>query len=57
MLYERAFDDEGNVKACGREVCQELILLSNQIETNVNHGNAYTGMMNVEAIKKLKAHI
>ena len=25
-LYERVFDDEGNVKACGRRACQELMM-------------------------------
>lgn len=54
LLYNKAFDENGNIKACGREVCQELILICNQIEKNVSHGNAETGMMEVEAIKKLK---
>lgn len=57
MLYNQAFDENGNVKACGREVCRELILLANQIEKNVKHGDEFTGMMDVQAIKNLKEKI
>ena len=52
-LYRAAFEEDGRQKACGREVRQELILLANQIEPSVSHGDAYTGMMDVEAIKTL----
>lgn len=56
-LYEQAFDENGEVKVCGREVCQELILLANQIEPDINHGNPYTGMMEVEAMHRLHTSI
>ena len=52
-LYDLAFDKEGNIQACGRDVCKELIALSNQIEKDVKHGDETTGMMDVENIKKL----
>lgn len=52
-LYKVVFDSEDNVTACGRERCQELILLANQLESDVDHGNAYTGFMNVENMRLL----
>ena len=54
-LYDLAFDENGNIKACGREVCKELIVLANQIEKNVKHGDETTGMMEVDTIKSLRA--
>lgn len=54
-LYDLAFDKDGNIKACGREVCKELIVLANQIEKNVKHGDETTGMMEVDTIKSLRA--
>ncbi len=54
-LYDLVFDKDGNIKACGREVCKELIVLANQIEKNVKHGDETTGMMEVDTIKSLRA--
>lgn len=54
-LYDLVFDENGNIKACGREVCKELIVLANQIEKNVKHGDETTGMMEVDTIKSLRA--
>jgi hypothetical protein len=53
MLYKEVFDKNGEVKLCGRSMCQEIILLANQIETGIEHGNPYTGMMDIEAIQSL----
>lgn len=53
-LYDLVFDKDGNIKACGREVCKELIVLANQIEKNVKHGDETTGMMEVDSIKSLR---
>ena len=54
-LYDLVFDKDGNIKACGREVCKELIVLANQIEKNVKHGDETTGMMEVDTIRSLRA--
>ena len=54
-LYDLVFDENGNIKACGREICKELIVLANQIEKNVKHGDETTGMMEVDTIKSLRA--
>ena len=55
VLYDLVFDKDGNIKACGREICKELIVLANQIEKNVKHGDETTGMMEVDTIKSLRA--
>lgn len=51
--YERVFDENGNVKACGREACKDLISACEQLKPDVDFGNKDTGVMNVENIKKL----
>ena len=56
-LYDAVFDENGEVKACGRQTCQEIILLSDQIEHGVKHGDPYTCFMDVDAIKALKAKL
>ena len=50
--YKIVFDEKGNVKACGRKACSQLIELC-EIATNgqMDFGNKETGMMNVELIK------
>lgn len=57
VLYNKVFDDKGEVKLCGRLACINLILCADEIEPKVYHGNISTGFMNVEAIKKLKKSI
>ena len=49
--YHVVFDDEGNIKACGRENCKKLIHLAKSFSTEF--GNEDTGMMNPNAIKDL----
>ena len=50
--YNVVFDEDGNVKACGRKACSKLIELC-EMATNgqMDFGNKETGMMNVELIK------
>lgn len=50
--YHVVFNNEGDIKPCGRKACQDLILTCSQMEPNENFGNLNTGIMNVEAIKK-----
>lgn len=49
-IYNRVFDENGEIKACGREVCKTLINVINQ-ETSVYVGNPETGMMDIDNIK------
>ena len=52
-LYNTVFDSNGNIKACGRESCIDLIIVSGQIDGTVYYGNSDTGVMNVANISKL----
>lgn len=53
--YEEVFDTAGNVKPCGREKCKRLIILADKLETGVSHGDACTGIMDINSIKSLYA--
>ena len=53
-LYNEIFDEKGNVNACGRQKCKELIEISDLIEPNVFHGDLENGYMSVDNIKSLK---
>ena len=56
--YNKVFDGNGNVKACGRFECRNLIrMCENHTGTMGKYGNAETGFMNVEEIKTLFAKI
>lgn len=55
--YNKVFDSDGNVKPCGRSACSRLIEIADKIETNVYHGNANNGMMNVPSILALRKNI
>lgn len=50
--YQIVFDEDGNVKTCGRKNCSKLIELC-EMATNgqMDFGNKETGIMNVELIK------
>lgn len=49
-LYNRVFDENGNVRLCGREACEELIYALEE-QTGIECGNEDTGMMDTEQIK------
>ena len=55
-LYDKVFDTDGNVKLCGRQACAKLIQAL-QPYSSENLGDATTGMMNVENIKKAYAAV
>lgn len=50
-LYEQVFDEQGNVKPCGRKVCQELMMICEQI-IHEPCGDKENGFMNVEKVKE-----
>lgn len=53
QLYDAVFDAHGNIKVCGRQTCQELIIACQQASQEPrDFGNATTGMMNVNNIKE-----
>lgn len=49
-LYNVVFDLDGNVRACGRDACKRLIEAISS-ESDLNVGNAETGVMNVDVLK------
>lgn len=42
------FDDNFNIKACGRQECKKLIKLLQEKCSLINFGNAETGFINIE---------
>lgn len=50
-LYNAVFDSNGDVRACGRDVCKRLIKAINS-KSDLNVGNADTGVMNIDVLKK-----
>ena len=56
-LYYLAFNNKGEVKNCGRNVCKELIKAAYKINNTTDYGNPETGFMNIENIKILYEEI
>lgn len=50
--YNKVFDSEGNVRACGREACIDLINMCKVEDPLTDYGNPISGMMNIENIQK-----
>lgn len=50
--YNNVFDENGEVKACGREACKELIRACMEKNPGVDFGNPETGMMNIKNVKE-----
>lgn len=56
--YNKVFDANGNVVACGRNMCSKLINIAKCIgDKNVNYGNVDTGYMNIASIKELHTRL
>lgn len=53
-LYDDVFDEEGKVKAVGREHTKALIKACEQYSQEIDFGNKSTGFMNVDNIKLLR---
>jgi len=51
--YDKVFDAQGNVCACGRKACIALIEECEKIKPDTYFGDSKTGQMNIEAIKQL----
>lgn len=56
-MYSEVFDENGQVKLCGREKCKDLISAMSQLFPNVDFGSLKTGFMNVENMKIYKEKI
>lgn len=57
--YNKVFDENGNVRPCGRKHCENLINLAYLIDKkNARlYGNPRTGFMNIENIQQLYKEI
>lgn len=53
-LYEKVFNENNNIKICGRQNCINLIEAAQKIEPNIDFGNVKTGFMNTQNLKNLK---
>jgi hypothetical protein len=51
--YLSVFDEDGNVRACGRALCLRLMLSLKKFRPKVNLGNFDTGVMNVDVVKNM----
>ena len=61
-VFNEVFDKNGNITACGRQKCKELIAAANDVnDLDVNdskyYGDIETGRLNIENVKKLHARI
>jgi len=48
--YNTVFNEDGTIKACGRDACAQLIKLMKEFSTK-DVGNENTGMINIEIMK------
>ena len=53
-LFCEVFDEDYNIKPCGREKCKQLIHLCNILNYEYQFGDEETGFMNVPNIIFLK---
>lgn len=54
IVYSEVFDEQGNVKACGREKCIELIEICSELDPFNYYGDSKQGFLNEENIFKLR---
>lgn len=54
VVYSEVFDEQGNVKACGREKCLELIEICSELDPFNYYGDSKQGFLNEENIFKLR---
>lgn len=56
-LYDRCIDENGHVKACGRDACKDLLRYFSDFEYPEKYGNIQTGMLNTEEIVKYRKEL
>ena len=52
-LYGMVFDENGEIRVCGREKCKSLIYACRNLDPNTYFGDTTYGFMEVDAIKDL----
>lgn len=51
LKYNKVFDENGNIKACGRENCKDLIKAIHAVSDKIV-GDEEMGIMRVDILKK-----
>ena len=51
-LYKEVFDENNNIKLCGRDTCKKLMIALNKIYEDVNFGDLDAGFLNIETVQK-----
>ncbi len=51
-LYNQVFDENGNIKLCGRETCKQLMLALNEIFKTVKFGDMDSGFLYIDVVKE-----
>jgi hypothetical protein len=49
--YQAVFDEDGNVRACGRALCMRLMFSLKRFRPKADLGNFDTGVMNTDVVK------
>ena len=52
-IYQKVFDETGNIRACGRTICKQLIQLAQQLDPNTNYGDLDTGFIEIQNMHSL----
>ncbi|MBO5397808.1 MAG: hypothetical protein J6A36_02605 [Clostridia bacterium] len=52
-LLDQVFTPDGEVRACGRAKCKELIVVAQAAHPNIDFGDPDTGKMNVDKFKEI----
>lgn len=52
--FHQVMTPDGDMKACGRYACTDLILLARQIDPTYTYGDTLTGRINVRQILALR---
>ena len=53
-LFDEVFAANGTIRMCGRDKCEEIIAIANELEPGISHGNLNTGFVNAKALHSLK---
>lgn len=57
VIYSQVFDEQGDIKACGREKCLELIEICTELDPYNYYGDSKRGFMDEENIMKLRGQL
>ena len=53
FLYSEVFNDDGSIKACGRDKCKCLISYLNDMYPDKYFGDINTGFLDIKAVREV----